>query len=119
MIYDETKSPSGGGRVLIDPGGSRENQESLYENPYFVLSIPYIFSNCNRIFDFFFQFRSIYRVRESLFYSPCSQPLGHKSHAHIIHGLPGRFYRTVDHSKRCVFCFSGFVFTSSAKTRSS
>lgn len=44
---------------------------------------------------------------------------GTKSHAHIIHGLLGRFYRTVVHSQRCVCvsfasCFvllvSSFIF---------
>lgn len=34
---------------------------------------------------------------------PISNHWGTKSHAHIIHGLPGRLYRTVVHSQKCVF----------------
>lgn len=49
---------------------------------------------------------------------PCSIPnlsnhWGTKSHAHIIHGLPGRFYRTVVHSQRSVsllLLVSSFIF---------
>lgn len=49
---------------------------------------------------------------------PCSIPnlsnhWGTKSHAHIIHGLPGRFYRTVVHSQKSVcllLLVSSFIF---------
>lgn len=49
---------------------------------------------------------------------PCSIPnlsnhWGTKSHAHIIHGLPGHFYRTVVHSQRSVcllLLVSSFIF---------
>lgn len=52
---------------------------------------------------------------------PCSNPnlsnhWGTKSHAHIIHGLPGRFYRTVVHSQRSVcllLLVSSYIFLAS------
>lgn len=98
-----------------------KNQAPLYENPIFFYMHIIFLSNYNRIFVFFSLSLSL-SIACSMYKwirrEPCSIPnlsnhWGTKSHAHIIHGLPGRFYRTVVHSQMFVcllLLVSSFIF---------
>jgi hypothetical protein len=87
-----------------------KNQEPLYENPIlFYMHIIFLAITIEFpcfFFSFFF-FQSLARYTNGFVMNPVLFPIsnhwGTKSHAHIIHGLPGRFYRTVVHSQKCVF----------------
>lgn len=95
-----------------------KNQAPLYENPIFFYMHIIFLSNYNRIFVFFFSLSIACSMYKWIRREPCSIPnlsnhWGTKSHAHIIHGLPGRFYRTVVHSQRSVcllLLVSSFIF---------